>query len=131
MLTYLLIFVCSGLGGVLRFALGGAVQKWWGPSFPLGTLLVNLSGCLGIGFCATAFAGWLHVREEYKLAVLVGIFGGYTTFSSFGRETMELFREGQTGRACLNVGLSVAGSLIAVWLGSLLASQLMAGRAMR
>lgn len=131
MLTYLLIFLSSGIGGVLRFALGGAVQKWWGDSFPLGTLLVNVTGCLGIGFCATAFSSWLHVRDEYKLAVLVGIFGGYTTFSSFGRETIDLMRDGETIRAYLNVVLSVAGSLVAVWVGSVIASQMFAGRAMR
>jgi CrcB protein len=131
MLTYLLIFICSGLGGVLRFWMGTTIQKWWGPTFPLGTLLVNVVGCLGIGFCAWAFSSWLVVKEEYRIAVLVGIFGGFTTFSAFGRETMELVKEGAIGRASVYVFLSVAGSLAAVWFGSFLASQMFVNRAIR
>jgi CrcB protein len=124
MLKYSLIFLCSGLGGVARYWLGGLVQNWWGPTFPLGTLIINITGCLGIGFCATAFTGGLLVREEYRIAVLVGIFGGYTTFSSFGRETMALLDDAQYGRAGLYVLLSVVVSLVAVWLGAAIATKL-------
>ncbi|MBC7771930.1 MAG: fluoride efflux transporter CrcB, partial [Pyrinomonadaceae bacterium] len=130
MLTYLLIFLSSGLGGVLRYWLGHLIQKWWGLNFPLGTLLINVAGCLGIGFFATAFSSWLVVREEYRLAVLVGIFGGFTTFSSFGHETINLVRDGELIRAGLYVTLSVVGGLLAVYLGSSLASQLFVSRAM-
>lgn len=124
MLVYTLIFFCSGLGGVLRYWLGGLVQNWWGPTFPLGTLIVNITGCLGIGFCATAFSGGLMIREEYRVAVMVGIFGGYTTFSAFGRETLVLIDNGEFARASLNVLLSVTVGLAAVWLGSALATKL-------
>lgn len=123
MLKYTLIFLCSGLGGVLRYGLGGLIQHWWGPTFSLGTLIVNITGCLGIGFFATAFAGGLPIREEYRIAVLVGIFGGYTTFSAFGRETMELLNQREVARAGLNVLLSVAVGLAAVWVGSALAAR--------
>ena len=99
MLKYLLIFVASGFGGVLRYGLTGAVQKWWGMSFPLGTLLVNVTGCFGIGFFATIFSGPWVVREEYRVAILIGIFGGYTTFSSFGYETMTLIHHREWSRA--------------------------------
>lgn len=124
MLKYTLVFLCSGLGGVARYGLSGLVQNWWGPTFPLGTLVVNITGCLGIGFFATAFSGGLLVREEYRVALLVGIFGGYTTFSAFGRETMALVEDGQFARAGLNVLLSVAVSLAAVWIGSELATRI-------
>lgn len=124
MLKYTLVFLCSGLGGVLRYGLGGLVQNWWGPTFPLGTLIINITGCLGIGFFATAFSGGLLIREEYRVAVLVGIFGGYTTFSSFGRETMALADDGQFARAGINVLLSVAAGLAAVWLGSAVATRI-------
>lgn len=123
MVKFALIFVCSGLGGVLRHALGGLIQHWWGPTFPLGTLIVNITGCLGIGFFAAAFAGGLMVREEYRIAVLVGIFGGYTTFSAFGLETMALVGKGDMARAGLNVLLSVAVGLVAVWFGAALGAR--------
>lgn len=121
MLKYLLIFVGSGFGGVLRFGLGGVVQSLWGPTFPVGTLAVNISGCVGIGFFATVFSGTLLVREEYRLAIVVGIFGGYTTFSSFGHETMGLIQNGYWLRAGLYVVLSTGVGVSAVWLGSAVA----------
>lgn len=124
MLKYSLIFLGSGFGGVLRYWLGGLIQNLYGPTFPLGTLVVNISGCLGIGFCATAFTGGILLRDEYKAAVLIGIFGGYTTFSSFGRETLALVDDGQWLRAAAYVLLSVAASLAAVWLGSAAATRL-------
>ncbi len=124
MLKFLLIFAASGLGGVLRYWLGGIVQDWWGPTFPLGTMVINITGCLGIGFFATAFTGTLAVREEYQIAVLVGIFGGYTTFSSFGRETLALLHDGQFARAGAYILLTNAIGLLSVWLGSALAGRL-------
>ena len=63
----LLIFLASGFGGVLRYWFGGLVQSWWGPSFPLGTLVVNVSGCLGIGFFATLFSDPSLIREELRV----------------------------------------------------------------
>ncbi|HVZ93551.1 MAG TPA: fluoride efflux transporter CrcB [Phycisphaerales bacterium] len=118
MVNLLIVFVGAGLGGMLRYALGGAVQQWWGPSFPVGTLVVNVSGCLAIGALATLFTGPLLVREEVKLFVLIGVLGGYTTFSSFGRETMSLIGDGEWMYAVLNVVLSNAAGLAAVWMGS-------------
>src|SRR5262245_19459333 len=120
----LLIFFASGYGGLLRYWFTGLVQNWWGPTFPLGTLLVNLTGCLGIGFVATALSGSLLIRDEYRIAILVGIFGGYTTFSSFGREVFELIREDAWTRATIYVVLTNAIGLVAVWLGSAMATKL-------
>jgi CrcB protein len=100
------------------------VQAWWGPTFPLGTLLVNVSGCLGIGFLVSAFAGPWPIREELRLAILVGGFGGYTTFSALGRETWVLFQQGEWVRAGLYMALTNVLGLLAVAAGELLAAKL-------
>lgn len=119
-----LIFLGSGSGGLLRYWLGGVVQNWWGPTFPLGTLLINITGCLAMGFLATAWTGPVLVREEYRTAVLVGVLGGYTTFSSFGRETLALVHDGEWWRAGWYVAGSVVFGLFAVWLGAAIATKL-------
>lgn len=119
-----LVFLGSGAGGLLRYWLGGIVQNWWGPQFPLGTFVVNVSGCLAMGFLATAWTGPILIREEYRTAVLIGVLGGYTTFSSFSREALALARDGEWWRAGWYVGGSVILSLLAVWLGAALATKL-------
>jgi fluoride exporter len=122
--TSTLIFLGAGSGGLLRYWLGGAVQNWWGPAFPMGTLIVNVSGCLAMGFLAALWTGPVLIREEFRLAVLVGVLGGYTTFSSFGRETLSLAEDGQWLRAATYVLGSVVLSLVAVWLGANIANRI-------
>ena len=117
MFKLVLIFLGAGLGGVARYALGGAVQGVSGESFPAGTLAVNVAGCLVIGFLDAAFAGPVLVREEHRIAIFVGIIGGFTTFSSFGKETLSLAVDGEYLLAGLNVMLSNVLGLGAVWLG--------------
>jgi fluoride exporter len=124
MLKPILIFLGAGTGGLLRYWLGGLIQNWWGPTFPLGTLIVNVSGCLLMGFLATVWTGPVLIREEYRSAVLIGVLGGYTTFSSFGRETLALTHDEDWLRAGGYVLGSVALSLIAVWIGGAIASKL-------
>lgn len=124
MSNYLVVFLGSGLGGVLRYGLGGLVQNAWGPTFPLGTLFVNITGCLGIGFCSAAFSGVVLVREEIRIGILIGVFGGYTTFSSFGRETLALVHDSEWFRAALYVVLTNGLGLLAVWLGHATASRI-------
>ena len=123
-LTSTLIFLGAGSGGLLRHWIGGAVQHWWGPAFPMGTLIVNVSGCLAMGFLAAIWTGPGAIREELRLAVLVGVLGGYTTFSSFGRETLELVHDGQWSRAGGYVLGSVILSLAAVWVGATIATRI-------
>ena len=124
LLKPVLIFLGAGSGGLLRYWLGGLIQNWWGPTFPLGTLIVNVSGCLAMGFLAAVWTGPVLIREEYRTAVLVGVLGGYTTFSSFGRETLALTHDGEWLRAGGYVLASVALSLLAVWIGAALAAKL-------
>ncbi|MBI5864277.1 MAG: fluoride efflux transporter CrcB [Planctomycetes bacterium] len=117
MIKFALVFLGSGLGGVLRYALAGWVQRSYGGTFPLGTLTVNVLGCLAIGFLSVALTGRILVREEYRVALVVGILGGFTTFSAFGAETFALLNDGQHLRAAANVLLSVVLGLAAVWIG--------------
>jgi CrcB protein len=112
-----LIFLGSGVGGLLRYALSGWVQKLGNSAFPVGTLAVNLVGCLLIGFLTGAFGGRLLIREEYRVALMVGVLGGFTTFSAFGIETFAFVNDGQYFRATANVTLSVLLGLAAVWAG--------------
>lgn len=124
MTKLILIFVGSGLGGVLRYALGGWVQGLTGASFPSGTLVVNVTGCLAIGFLGAVFAGPVLIREEYRIAILVGLLGGFTTFSTFGRETMALAANREMLLAGLNLLLSNGLGLVAVLLGSRVAERM-------
>jgi CrcB protein len=119
-----LIFIGGGSGVLLRYWLGGIIQNWWGVTFPLGTLLVNVSGCLAMGFLATLWMGPVLIRDEYRSAVLIGVLGGYTTFSSFGRETIALVHDGEWWRAGCYILASVALSLLAVWVGGAVATRL-------
>lgn len=116
-MKFALIFVASGTGGLARYVFGGWVQRLSGGTFPLGTLVVNVSGCLLIGFLGAALTGRLLMREEYRVALLVGLLGGYTTFSTFGWETFSLLGDGQFGRALLNAAASVLAGVVAVWAG--------------
>jgi CrcB protein len=115
---WLLIFVGGGCGSLLRYSIAGWVQRWTAGSFPAGTLTVNLVGCLAIGFLASLFTGPVLIREEYRLAMLVGVLGGFTTFSSFSWETVSLANDGQWWFAAANILLSNACGLFAAWLGA-------------
>jgi fluoride exporter len=126
MAKLILIFLGSGLGGIMRYGLSSWVQGWSAQSFPAGTLMVNIIGCFGIGFLATAFAANappLVMREEYRIAIIIGILGGFTTFSAFGAETFALIAHKQVSLAVLNVAVSVIAGLGAVWMGTWLAQR--------
>ena len=119
MLTYVLIAIGSAIGGVLRYALSGLIANAVGQIFPWGTLFVNVTGSLVIGFFATLTGpdGRLLIPGEWRQFVMVGICGGYTTFSSFSLQTMALAQDGEWLWAGANVLLSVVVCLLAVWLG--------------
>jgi len=119
MLTYLWIMFGGALGTGARFFASGFVADRFGETFPLGTLFVNVSGSFIIGFVAalTDPAGSFLVAPRIRQFVMIGILGGYTTFSSFSLQTLELARDGDWFRAGLNSVLSVVCCLLAVWLG--------------
>jgi CrcB protein len=114
--TYFLVALGSALGGALRYWCYGLAGRG---TFPWGTLLVNVAGSALIGFFAalTGPDGRLLVRTGTRQFVMVGICGGFTTFSTFSYETLALARDGQWWKALANVAASVALCLAGVWMG--------------
>lgn len=123
MLTYFWVMFGGALGSGARFWASGLVGERYGEVFPLGTLFVNVTGSFLIGFFAalTEPSGPLLVSPRLRQFVLIGICGGYTTFSAFSLQTLELARAGDWLRAGLNSVLSLVCCLVAVWLGRILA----------
>jgi len=119
-----LIFLGAGVGGVLRYLVSGVAQRFGDGVFPVGTMAVNIIGCLVIGFLGTAMAGPVLVREEYRAAVLIGLIGAFTTFSTFADETFKLSADRQFVLASVNVVLSCGLGLAAVWIGMRLAQRI-------
>ena len=113
MKPFLLVAMGGALGSLGRYAVGLAAT-WAGTSFPLGTLLVNVLGCFLIGLALAA--GWAS-DQPLRLLLVTGFLGGFTTFSAFGGETIELFRAAAPARALLNIGANVLLGLLATWLG--------------
>jgi CrcB protein len=130
-LTMIWIAFGSALGGVSRFGCSRFVAMWFGETFPWGTLVVNVLGCFVIGTFATLTGpdGRVVVAPDVRQFVMVGFCGGYTTFSSFALQTLELFRNRDFSEAGMNVLLSFLLCMLAVWLGYLLASLLNGVRA--
>ncbi len=123
MLSYIVVMLGGALGTGARFWASGLVAERAGEFFPLGTLIVNITGSFAIGFLA-AFAdpeGRFLLLPRFCEFFLVGVCGGYTTFSSFSLQTLDLIRDGDWFKACLNTLLSFACCLAAVWLGRILA----------
>jgi fluoride exporter len=110
--------VAGSLGAILRYWLDGVVSRWASALFPWGTFVVNISGCFVIGFLSALLTGRLLPHPVLRTAVLVGFVGAYTTFSTFGYETLQLLRGGAIALALANVGASVVAGLLAVWLGT-------------
>jgi fluoride exporter len=124
MLKWVLIAVGGGFGSMLRYAMQGWVRQLVaGSIFPLGTMCVNVSGCFVIGLLSGFFAGPQLIREEYRIGLIVGVLGGFTTFSSFGLETFNLASDGEFGLAAANMLLSCGIGLAAVWIGYRLAQR--------
>jgi protein CrcB len=119
MLTYLWIGLGGALGSIGRAWLSVAVARITGPQFPWGTILINIAGSFIIGFFGTLTVtnGRFSVPPDARAFVMVGICGGFTTFSSFSLQTLELFRDGRMAQALGNVALSVVLCLLAVTAG--------------
>jgi CrcB protein len=110
-------------GAVLRFGLGGLVHRRLPlGTFPYGTMVVNLVGCFLIGLAAGFAEVGRSLGPEFGTFALIGLLGGFTTFSTFGYETMALLRDGEIRRAALNVAANVVLGLGLVWVGYALAS---------
>lgn len=130
MLMYLWIALGSAIGGMGRYWLSGWVARSFGETFPFGTLLINISGSFLIGLLGgvTGPEGRFLISAEARQFVLVGVLGGYTTFSSFSYQTLNLARDSEWLYAIGNILLSVALSLLAVWIGHALGQNINQGR---
>lgn len=123
----MLVFFGAGFGGVCRFVLGSLVYGYTGRNFPWGTLVINLTGSFIMGFLFVIFAQKFTNLAPYLIAlVLVGVLGGYTTFSSFSIETLRLFQDGKIIYAIMNVMVSTIGGILLAWLGYAVATKLVA-----
>ena len=107
-----LIAIFGALGTLARYGLQGAVQLRMGGAFPYGTLLINLTGCFLLGLIGQFTMNRIVISPDWRIAIAVGFFGGYTTFSSFGWETAKMLEDGEWMRAATYVGASVAAGLL-------------------
>ncbi|UCB54064.1 MAG: fluoride efflux transporter CrcB [Thiotrichales bacterium] len=121
-----LIFIAVGgaVGAVLRYLTSVTVYAFMGRGFPYGTLFVNVSGSMLMGLLSVMMLERLDLGPEWRAAVLVGVLGSFTTFSTFSIETLNLLEQGEVVRATANIVLSVLLCLVAVWSGVLIGRQL-------
>ena len=119
MMTRIIFIGLGGFAGsVLRYLLGVYVQRLWkGHEFPYATLLINVLGCILIGFLSQLFESQHVLREEVRLLLMVGFLGGFTTFSTFSNETWSLFTAGSEFLAILNLGMHLFLGLLGVFGG--------------
>lgn len=123
------VAVGSAIGGVARLLLGTFIQQKAGTSFPLGTLLINITGSLVLGFLIRYALGTPSITPEIRAMLTTGFCGGYTTFSTFSFETATLIEDGRYERASLYILLSVSVALLGTFGGFAAARQLLAFRA--
>jgi fluoride exporter len=121
LLKYVLVLSGGGIGSLLRFLTGTAIMTRFGGTFPLGTLTINVSGSFLIGLLMTLLTERFRLDPNWRLLLVVGFLGGYTTFSSFEWETFTTVRDGSFRAGLLNIVLSVILGYLAVWLGSSIA----------
>lgn len=119
-----LVFLGAGLGGLARYGLSALVQSQAGTAFPWATLCVNVTGCFAGGVLGTLLAANAGLRPELKAAIIVGVLGGYTTFSTFGRESAALFADGHWGRGAAYMLASNVLGIAGVGVGVLAARRL-------
>jgi fluoride exporter len=126
MLNYFWVGLGGALGTVARFWASGFVARHFGETFPFGTLVVNVTGSFVIGFFSTLTGPdgrWL-VAPQGRTFFMIGVCGGYTTFSSFSLQTLDLARDGEWLCAGANAALSLVLCMVAVWFGHVLAAHL-------
>lgn len=110
----------GSFGAVLRFFISTGVYQWLGRDFPYGTLAVNVLGSFLIGLMTEALIlERVALSMEYRSAILIGLFGSLTTFSTFSLESLYLIEQGQFAKASLNIFISVFTCILAVWIGLL------------
>lgn len=111
------IALAGAFGALARYGLGGLIHRLWPDRFPAGTLVVNLLGCFLLGYLATLTMERWPVGPTLRAALLVGFLGAFTTFSTFGLDSLNLLRDGAMGRGVLNILLSVGLGILLAWAG--------------
>lgn len=118
-----MVMLGAAAGGLARYVLSTAIMQRFGGTFPLGTFLVNLSGAFMIGVVMTLLTERWAAHPNWRLLLVVGVLGGYTTFSSLEYETFQAVRQGVPWIGLLNAFGSIVSGYIAVWLGTVVASR--------
>lgn len=118
---YLVVLAGAGLGGLTRYVAGTWIMAKYGGRFPLGTFVINITGAFLIGVLMTVLTQRFHPHPNWRLFIVVGFLGGYTTFSSFEYETYQAMRDGERWLGLIYVAGSVVLGYLGVWLGSLVA----------
>jgi CrcB protein len=120
---YLMVMLGGATGSLARYMVGTAIMNRVGGRFPLGTVFINITGSFLVGFLMTLLTERLNPHPNWRLVLVVGFLGGYTTFSSFEWETLALVRDGGRWLALLNTVGSVILGYAAVWLGAVIAGK--------
>ena len=121
---YLIIGAGGFIGAITRYALATWIGQKWGRTFPLGTFVINVSGSFVIGLLMTLLTERFMTNPLWRLLLVVGFLGAYTTFSTFEYETGKLFKDGELLLAGLNVVLSVFSGFVALKTGEVIAKML-------
>lgn len=120
---YLVVMAGAGLGGLARYVAGSWIMLKYGGRFPLGTLIINVTGSFLIGVLMTLLTQRLNPHPNWRLFLVVGVLGGYTTFSSFEYEIYQSVRDGARWMGMLYLAGSVALGYLGVWMGALLTTR--------
>ncbi len=118
------IMLGGSLGALMRFIVSSSITEKLGSHFPYGTLTVNVLGSFMMGFLAMFLVEKMGLNPLLRLGVFVGFLGAFTTFSTFSMETLNLFEQGESLQALMNIFINVLLSVLAVWLGVLLGKQI-------
>jgi CrcB protein len=123
-MNFLIVFLGGGIGSMLRHAVNVLTARWLGTGFPYGTLTVNITGSIVMGLLAGYFAFKGEATQSWRLFLMTGILGGYTTFSAFSLDAILLYERGQIGQALAYVATSGAVSIFGLFAGLMLIRQL-------
>ena len=118
-----MVVLGGGLGSLARYILGTAIMSRFGGKFPLGTMIINVTGSFAIGVLMTLFTERFQPHPYWRFVLVIGFLGGYTTFSSFEYESLRTVREGGSVLGLMNMIGSVALGFAAVWAGAVLAAR--------
>jgi CrcB protein len=127
MMLYLIVFLGAGIGGALRHGVNGLALRLTGPNFPTGTMAVNIVGSLLMGLIVGYFAfrggttGAGQMGQQWRLFLTTGVLGGFTTFSAFSLDALDLIERGRNLAAAAYIGGSVGLSILGLWAGLMLA----------